>query len=322
MIKRSDIERYKWSNVAFLSKKSVTLYYHYQMYKYTLYILFLLPSLAVKAQRATDTFKLFFDLNVPTLNKKMEKKIDLLIYNDKIINGSNVTIVGYADFLGSENYNKNLSMKRAENVRDYLVKYGINEGNITLCVGRGKVERSGMTDKGGYPIDRRVDIVINNKTAVKKEIPKYTKNIKKDTPRRVKITSIDEMKNLKAGSVFKLDNVYFPSDRHIMRTESQPALDQLYKVLKENPNLRISIEGHVCCIPKDDPDAQDIDTFEPLLSVNRAKAIFKYLTSRGIDSSRLSYVGFGRRRPLVDPELSEEDAEKNRRVEIRILQNE
>lgn len=291
------------------------------MYKTTLYILLLLSTLSVQAQKVTDTFKLFFDLNVPTLNQKMEKKIDLLIYNDKIINGSSVTIVGYADFLGSESYNKNLSMKRAENVRDYLVKYGINEGNITLCVGRGKIERAGMTDKGGYAVDRRVDIVVNNKTAKKKETPKYTKNNRKDTAKRVKITSIDEMKNLKAGSVFKLDNVYFPADRHIMRTESQPALDQLFKVMRQNPNLKISIEGHVCCI-KDTPDALDIDTFEPQLSVNRAKAIFQYLTSRGIDTSRLSYIGYGRRRPMVDPELSEEDAEKNRRVEIRILENE
>jgi outer membrane protein OmpA-like peptidoglycan-associated protein len=91
--------------------------------------------------------------------------------------------------------------------------------------------------------------------------------------------------------------------------------------MRQNPNLKISIEGHVCCI-KDTPDALDIDTFEPQLSVNRAKAIYQYLTSRGIDTSRLSYIGYGRRRPMVDPELSEEDAEKNRRVEIRILENE
>lgn len=291
------------------------------MYKTALYISFLFASLCVNAQRATDTFKLYFDLNVPTLNQKMEKKIDLLIYNDKIINGSNLTIVGYADFLGSESYNKNLSMKRAENVRDYLVKYGISESNITLCMGKGKIDRAGMTDRAGYAIDRRVDIVVNNKAPKKKETPKYVKKIQKDTPRRVTITSIEDMKNLKAGSVFKLDNVYFPADRHIMRTESQPALEQLYSVLRKNPKLIISIEGHVCCI-RDAPDALDIDTYEPQLSVNRAKAIYRYLSSRGIDSSRLSYIGYGRRRPVIDPEMSEEDAEKNRRVEIRILRNE
>jgi len=291
------------------------------MYKTTLYISFLFASLCVKGQRATDTFKLYFDLNVPTLNQKMEKKIDLLIYNDKIINGSNLTIVGYADFLGSESYNKNLSMKRAENVRDYLVKYGISESNITLCMGKGKIDRAGMSDRAGYAIDRRVDIVVSNKAPKKKEIPKIVRKNKKDTLRRVTITSIEDMKNLKAGSVFKLDNVYFPADRHIMRTESQPALEQLYTVMKKNPKLRISIEGHVCCI-RDAPDALDIDTYEPQLSVNRAKAIFRYLSSRGIDSSRLSYIGYGRRRPVIDPEMSEEDAEKNRRVEIRIIENE
>ncbi len=275
----------------------------------------------VRAQKVTDTFKLYFDLNIPTLNQKMEKKIDLLIYNDKIISGSSVTIVGYADFLGSENYNKDLSMKRAENVKDYLVKYGINPDDIKLCVGRGKINREGITDKSGYPIDRRVDIVMNNRTK-KKVIPekvKPEKPPKKDTVTKVYISSIDEMKKLRAGSVFQLSNVYFPADRHVMKPESDASLEKLYIVLRDNPKIKISIEGHVCCI-HDAPDALDIDTHEPILSVNRAKAIYLYLVDKGIEASRLTYRGFGRSRPVIQNEITEEDAEKNRRVEVRIVE--
>jgi outer membrane protein OmpA-like peptidoglycan-associated protein len=105
-----------------------------------------------------------------------------------------------------------------------------------------------------------------------------------------------------------------------MKPESMEALEKLYSVLKNNPNLKISIEGHVCCV-RDAPDALDIDTYEPHLSVNRAKAIYNYLVEKGIDPGRLTYVGYGRRRPVIEVEQSEEDAEKNRRVEIRITDN-
>jgi outer membrane protein OmpA-like peptidoglycan-associated protein len=290
------------------------------MYKNILYILFLTAVSNVHAQPARDTFKLFFDLDVPTLSSKMEKKIDLLIYNDKIIPGSEMTIVGYADYLGSETYNKNLSMKRAENVRDYLVKYGIDEKDITLCMGRGEVNRAGVSDQGGYPTDRRVDIVMNNNVNKGGTHTKPTRPVKKDTTRRIEVTSIDEMRGLKSGSLFQLKNVYFPQDRHIMKPESQPALEQLYAVMKDNPRIRIRIEGHVCCI-KNAPDADDYDTFEPHLSVNRAKAIYQYLVDRGIEPDRLTYVGYGRSRPVIPIERSEADAEKNRRVEIRIISN-
>lgn len=289
------------------------------MYKITLYIVSLFAMIPAFAQRGTDTFKLYFELDVPTLSDKMQKKIDLLIYNDKIISGSGVTIVGYADYLGTNDHNQDLSMKRAQNVKDYLVKYGgMSEKDITLCIGRGAVTRKDMTDPDGSPRDRRVDIVMNNRNAVV-GTPK-PKPGKRDTIRRVTVTNIDDMKALRVGSVFKLNNVYFPADRHVMKEESVATLEKLFQVLKSNPKMKISIEGHVCCI-RDAPDALDIDTYEPSLSVNRAKAIYNYLVDKGIERSRLSYVGFGRRRPVIANEQSEEDADKNRRVEIRITEN-
>jgi hypothetical protein len=134
----------------------------YRLSRIAIIFFLLFHSSQVVAQRGADTFRLYFDLDVPTLNEKMQKKIDLLMYNDKIITGSKLTIVGYADYLGSSEYNKQLSMKRAEDVRAYLVKYGINNSDITLCMGKGKIDRQGKNDPSGYPTDRRVDIVVNN----------------------------------------------------------------------------------------------------------------------------------------------------------------
>jgi len=228
-------------------------------------------------------------------------------------------IIGYADYLGSEGHNKDLSMERAKNVKDYLVKYGINASDIKLCLGKGEIERKGMTDKSGYPTDRRVDIVVNNR--IKRKPPdKVVYKPKKDTLHKSTTANLDDVKHLKSGSIFLLNKVYFPADRHVIKPESEETLQKLYEVLKDNPNIKISIEGHVCCI-RDADDAEDIDTHEQTLSLNRAKAIYDYLVNKGIDPKRLTYVGFGRRRPVVENEQSEEDAEKNRRVEIRIIEN-
>jgi len=285
----------------------------------TILCIFLLP--AARAQNATDTFSLYFNLGVPTLNVGSEKKIDLLVYNDKIINGSSVMIIGYADFLGTESRNQNLSMERAKNVRDYLVKYGIDSKYIKLCVGKGEVHRNDKHDKSGYPTDRRVDIVVNNMRESAEKITGAGKHVP-DTGKKRKpplVTSFDNIKALKPGTAILLKNVYFPPDRHTIKPESKETLEKLFTVLKDNPNIKISIEGHVCCIKSEVADALDIETYEPILSVNRARAIYGYLVSRGIDSARLTYSGYGHRRPVVPVEVTDEDAEMNRRVEIRIM---
>lgn len=292
------------------------------MNKALLTILFSIVTLSVSAQRETDTFKLFFDLGIASLSSATEKKIDLLIYNDKIINGSEVMIVGYADYLGTEGRNKTLSMERASNVKKYLIKYGIDGNYVKLVEGKGEVSRNGYTNKSGFPTDRRVDIVVNNRT-IKKAPPVSSKlqvKPRKDSSKKVIVTGMDQIKNLKPGSTLTLRNVYFPPDRHVIKPESKETLEKLFNILNENPNLKISIEGHVCCI-KDALDAWDIDTYEQTLSVNRARAIYNYLVSRGVDSSRLKYAGFGRRRPVVADEQTEQDAEQNRRVEVRVIEN-
>ena len=265
-----------------------------------------------------------------TLNKNTERKIDLLVYNDKIISGSSVMVIGYADYLGSEGYNKNLSMQRAKNTRDYLVKNGLNASDIKMCVGEGEVQRRGLTDKEGYPTDRRVDIVVNNSgNRTDRSITQTSTSglklaggrPKKDTAtfRSGRSTSeIKELPTLQEGQTILLKNVYFPPGRHLIKPESFPTLEKLFAVLKQNPTIRISIEGHVCCI-HDVPDALDSDTDEPILSVNRARAIYQYLIDKGIDAGRLEYRGFGKQHPVVADEQTEADAERNRRVEIRIL---
>jgi len=68
-------------------------------------------------------------------------------------------------------------------------------------------------------------------------------------------------------------------------------------------------------------DAFDADTMEPELSQNRAKAVYDYLAGKGIDAARLTWQGFGHSRPVIADEKTPDDAAKNKRVEIRIIEN-
>ena len=229
-------------------------------------------------------------------------------------------------------------MQRAKNIKEYLIKYGINAEDIKMCVGEGEVIRKDMTDKEGNPDDRRVDIVVNNKFKRIEQFRKPKTGDHKPAPgvadhrtinnkdtaslvKKKKTVDLKELISLKQGQTLLLKNVYFPMGSHVIRPESYETLEKLYVILRDNPKLKISIEGHVCCIHFDEPDANDIDTNEPTLSLNRAKAIFTFLVNKGIEENRLEYIGFGKKYPIVAFEKTEEDAEKNRRVEIRIINN-
>jgi len=276
-------------------------------------------SCSASAQHTTDTIRLYFDLNIRTLSKTAATKIDDLIYNDIIQPRDYIVIVGYADYLGSEKYNQGLSEARAKNVQTYLVNYGVDFSHITLCIGKGKIERRGITGSQGYPIDRKVDIVLQRKTKSNttptpqnKERPSLRPGVIRTT------TDLNNITSYQPGQTFVLNNIYFPAQRHDI-SASLPILDKLYDVLQQYPKLKIQIEGHVCCI-YGYPDAYDMDAHDNLLSVNRAKAIYDYLIRRGISPNRLRYAGFGKRRPVIAIEKNEDDADKNRRVEIRILE--
>lgn len=76
--------------------------------------------------------------------------------------------------------------------------------------------------------------------------------------------------------------------------------------LSENPNVHAQIRGHVCC------------GNNMRISRNRAKAVYKRLIKAGIPRSQLSYMGCSNKEPLVFPEVTSSDRQKNRRVDVKM----
>jgi outer membrane protein OmpA-like peptidoglycan-associated protein len=286
-------------------------------------ILYMLP-LCAEGQKNADTVHIYFDLDKPGLNSTAKATIDSLLYYDVISNNKNILIIGYADYLGTDEHNKTLSENRAKNIRDYLTVMNITPQYITLCIGKGEITRN-STAAGGFAPDRKVDIVIPRYASAKARTES-----KPPLPDKPKTKLETTFESLKVGQTFVLDNIYFYSGRHTIRKESLPELDNLISILKTYPSLKIKIEGHVCCVPSD-KDALDEDVMETIasnndeyglnsLSVNRAIYIYRYLASKGIARERLQFAGYGKTRPLVSPETTLEAENKNRRVEIRILE--
>ncbi|HXS35805.1 MAG TPA: OmpA family protein [Flavipsychrobacter sp.] len=276
------------------------------VFKAALFAILLVSFHAAIAQKM-DSLQIYFPLNDRNLSKTAQHTIDSLIYNNVLIPGQSVVILGYADYLGSKPYNIALSRARAENVKSYLEQSGFAKENIKLVIGKGKIERSPEKGKIGYPDDRKVQVVIEKSLAAEKPSPSPVVQKSKDITK------------LNVNETLTLNNIYFLPGSHEVREESLPTLDTLYNILDKNKKIKIQIEGHICC-EANTPDGYDIDLHDYNLSLNRAKAIYDYLEQKGIDPERMKYKGFGKTRPLVPIERTTEDQNKNRRVEIRILE--
>lgn len=116
---------------------------------------------------------------------------------------------------------------------------------------------------------------------------------------------------VKKGMTFTFRNIYFDFNKATIRPESYPALDEMAKILKENPNIKVEIQGHTCSIGSYE--------YNMKLSQARAEAVVHYLvTHHGIDIRRLIARGYGESRPIAD-NSSEAGRRLNRRVEFVIL---
>ncbi|HRO42002.1 MAG TPA: OmpA family protein [Flavipsychrobacter sp.] len=289
--------------------------------KHFLPIVLLFFSLKGIAQKKNDTFSVYFDLDVAELSNSAKGRIDSLTYLNKIKKGFPMSIIGYADFLNTDEYNLMLSRNRANNVKTYLVSSGIDASFIKLLVGKGEVRRKDTAGKSrGIPHDRRVDIVMEYerpKTKPRDTVIHMRPSEKLAIPPSTDDPGFD-ITSIPKGKTFILKNIYFPMGRHFPKQSSYEDLDMLLLAMQENPYMAIQIEGHVCCV-RDVPDAMDLDSHNLDLSVNRARFIYEWLKARGISERRLHYIGYGRSKPIIQDEQTEEEASVNRRVEVRIL---
>lgn len=107
-----------------------------------------------------------------------------------------------------------------------------------------------------------------------------------------------------------LRGVNFDFDKSDIRPDSRPVLDEAAFILRENPDIRVSVEGHT--------DGMGTDVYNMALGERRAAAVYRYLVAAGIDPGRMETKSFGESQPVAD-NSTETGRAQNRRTELRVL---
>lgn len=88
-----------------------------------------------------------------------------------------------------------------------------------------------------------------------------------------------------------IDNIFYEFDKATLTQESTASLDQLVKLLNENPHVTIELAAHC--------DYKGSDEYNKRLSTRRAMSVVNYLIGKGIDKERLTPMGYGKEQPKV-----------------------
>jgi outer membrane protein OmpA-like peptidoglycan-associated protein len=269
-------------------------------------ILLFIPFLSFSQEIKTTI--IYFEMDEDTISVKNQSIIDTII---KINDVLKIEITAFTDFISTKEYNRNLSKRRSKSVYNYLIKKGISKRNITKCLGLGIYpnsnfnQRKDTTDQG--IADHRIAIITCQILIPKEELKIDSSNLL--------LKTIEE---LKIGDQLVLENIFFYGGTPIFKPESDKTLNDLLKIMQQYPTLEIEIQGHICC-KFDGSDGYDMVNHNEFLSVNRAKAVYDYLVSKGINAKRMIYKGFGSSVKRYPEEKTPEEEDMNRRVEIKIL---
>ena len=108
----------------------------------------------------------------------------------------------------------------------------------------------------------------------------------------------------------KLGPIYFDFDRYFIRQDAKEALNQNAQLLKDNPQVKIRIEGNC--------DERGTVEYNLALGEKRARSAMDYLVNLGVDPSRISIISYGKEKSLY-PGSNEEAWSKNRRDDFVIV---
>ena len=290
-------------------------------------IVYSIVLLAFQFAKAQEQFVLYFESNKFDLNKVENEKFQnwISVHKDSKI----VAINGFTDEDGSNSFNDTLAQRRvAFALNSVKSKIKIREDFKSRSYGEDfkqavkKAENRKVTIYYILPKDfPREDEILGIKKEVVAKLkpePNYPEKLVFTNPdgskqeMKLDVAFMKEVTKGKAGEKLKIENLNFVINTFIVVNESRVKMFELLLVLEQNPNLKIEIQGNLCCQPIDRTN----------LSTQRAKSIYNFLINNKIDKSRLSYKGFGSSRPIYPlPEKNEEERAANRRVEILILEN-
>ncbi|MCR4736701.1 MAG: OmpA family protein, partial [Bacteroidales bacterium] len=119
------------------------------------------------------------------------------------------------------------------------------------------------------------------------------------------VTKNAEVKAIETGKVCDLRDIYYETNSATLTAESKMIIALFIEFLKDNPTVKVEIQGHTDNIGADDANQK--------LSELRAHSVYEYVISKGIPANRLRYKGYGESQPIADNNTATGRA-KNRRT--------
>ena len=261
--------------------------------KITIMLRFLLCCFLISSFSFSQAkFTVYFDTDSHQLTPPELTRLDVFLKNKDL---KIIKIIGFCDYRATNGYNDTLALNRANYVY-HIIEKVTNQKQIEI-----ESKGENFTQNSDLKRNRKVEIFYEE-LITEKILPKDdNKNLSQ------------QVSTAKVGDKLILKNLHFYNRSGIFVPESRPILEELLKIMLANPNLKIEIQGHICCqIGTDVEDTAKV----------RALAVYNYLINNGINKNRLSYKSFGSSRPIhTIPENNEDERNENRRVEIQIVAN-
>ena len=207
-----------------------------------------------------------------------------------------------------------LTAKQEQEVQEPLT---LRSQAIDRLTGRPVQARVTITDEQGELVAQTtLDSVNTIASAVIEEDKQYTVCAEAEGYRDTctQVTDAEDVQIIqmepKQIKKFVLKNMFFATDKTNILSSSEDALLELYKLLSDNPDIRIRIIGHT----------DDVGTvaYNQRLSEGRSASVKQEMVKRGIDAARIETAGHGELDPIVAND-SDEHRQMNRRVEVEIL---
>ncbi|WP_452225424.1 OmpA family protein [Lacinutrix chionoecetis] len=237
----------------------------------------------------------FFNTDEYSLTQKEFKKLLAFIKETENVAIERMSIIGFCDDRGSIAYNKALSNKRANAIKNIIVDYrkSLKQPKVLNVNGKGEVALSTSEEalfKELRTLNRKVTIVV--------------------APKKL-IAGSFFGEDLRTGDLIKLNNLNFEMGLRYTTPESTETLKELAAYLAKRDDIFFTINGHVCCT-ENGKDSRDKETGKVNLSIVRAKFVRDYLVKNGVSANRIRYQGLAGRFNLNG------DASEDRRVELKI----
>lgn len=279
-----------------------------------IYILLLIISVSGSALSQTKVKSFYFMTNQVEPTLYSQNQFALLRSSFEKGNIQIQEINAFTDSTGTRKSNDTLAMKRLtyftqqlsltpsvkQNAyaleRPYVLDRSINHRRVDIFYT--------MSEQTTMPLN---EIAANEQGHVEliTEIDTLSNEHLINDPEIVLPSTINEFDNsLKNMKPLVLD-IQFVEGKSQLLESSQKEVKKLADYLNENPKVKAEVRGHVCC------------GNNMTISKMRAKTVYKRLIKLGVEKDRLSYVGRSNLEPIVFPEKTNTDRQKNRRVDVK-----